>query len=378
LAASLLPGALFAAGTYFTNAALAAGGVGLTQAIKAAEPLAAAGLVRLLLLAPAPAGGEAAAVSPAGSTARRAAGGALAVALLAGGATLSAAGAPRRGGGGLGGGEGGSAAAAAARAAALAATVDAALSGASLQLRNVILKHFQRPEGAGRSPGAKQPPFLPGHGGGGGGAPAASPHPPATSSPSSSAPAEFLPTCAVGAVLLGGLVLARQVVGAASAVLGSGGGVRSPLLSPPPLPASPAALALAVAGFAAYQALSFAVLRALDPVRHAALGNAKRAFVAVAGAALAGVLVKRGGGGEGAPPPATRWPSAGVLAGVALTLAGAHVHAASSGGGAKVPGAGRPSPRPGARAAAGWAAAALVGVVAVREGVGGWRGGWEG
>jgi hypothetical protein len=40
LRACLLPGALSAAGTYLTNAALAAGGVGLTQAIKATEPLA--------------------------------------------------------------------------------------------------------------------------------------------------------------------------------------------------------------------------------------------------------------------------------------------------------------------------------------------------
>lgn len=354
LRACLLPGALFAAGTYFTNAALAAGGVGLTQAIKAAEPLAAAGLVSLLLSSSSGGGPP---------SARRAVGSALAVALLAGGAALSAAGAPKRGGG-SGGGGGGSATAA--RAGALAATVDAALSGAALQLRNVVLTHFQRHHVKPAAAATKQPPLLPG-GTGGSGTPAASP-------PPSSAPAEFLPTCAVGAALLGWLVLARRAVGAVAAALGRFPPPSSP--GPPPLPASPAALALAVGGFAAYQALSFTVLRALDPVRHAALGNAKRAFVAVAGAALAGALAT---GGEEAAPRRS-WPSAGVLAGAVLALAGAHCHAVSTRGAVMVTAAPAaaaavPTFRPGALRWVALAATGLVGVVALREVWGGWRGG---
>ena len=111
----------------------------------------------------------------------------------------------------------------------------------------------------------------------------------------------------------------------------------SPALLPRPLPpsslgpsrpASPAALALAVGGFAAYQALSFTVLCALDPARHTALGIAKRAFVADAGAALASTLAT---GGKEANPRHS-WPSAGGASWGGAKLARAHCHAASTRG----------------------------------------------
>ena len=177
LQACILPGALFAAGTYLTNAALAAGGGGLSapgtrrskRPNRSRRPVWSA-----FLLSSSSSGAGAAPASTAPPSARRAMGSALAVAILAGGAALSAAGAPNRVGGS--GGDGGGAATGAG-AGALAATVDATLLGGLVLARRAV-GVFSRPP-----PSA--PPALP--------RPPPSPWPSAASRPTRRYP---LPSCA--------------------------------------------------------------------------------------------------------------------------------------------------------------------------------------
>ena len=340
---ALLSGSLFATGTYFTNASLAAGGVVLTQTVKAAEPLAAVVLATALLRWP-----PHCQAPPTQGACKSAAshihlvGASLSVAMLIGGVVFSV---------------GASASKPTQHAspglAAISAAGNAIISGVSLQLRNIVLKHFKEasPEGSGddceaqrllpdstyraavkgpakpldwtqlRGPVAyveiRREPTTPSASKGGGGC-----------SRRASAAAEFMPTCAAATAVLCCLLLAHRALDGAAASLKHR--VPDPpahaLLGNSVTTTTPhGALALAVGGFAVYQTLSFAVLRVVDPVRHAALGNAKRVFVTVAGAALVGKLA------GGASRKQSRL-NAGVVAGALLTMVGAHLHTKVFGG----------------------------------------------